>query len=464
MSTAILFRKCLGYTDVRAFGTQRMITDPRSQFAGQTELIDCLNLTITPDGCLEKVAPLVPVLMHSAPITNISAGDRFIYQDGIDTKEWDGTQVATIGAVLSGPVVHTPIDVRVSGAAKVYKSTLAGAGLSEALLGDLSNLPDRDKKPYYAQRAYKQAFTYNGHIYGINAVDPRFLEWSAWTHYDAWAIGDDFQQVHTSPILQAGAIPGALICTHTTGVTVYAGTNPNDFVKKFYPCKVIDGTLYSGFIGKTYTNGQQSRTYGYCHVFLCADGVHVVTEDGSLINLTEAATNYLDTLNSSYTSATLQGAKYLTFGDNLCIEYDFETNSVLKRSAFGVKSAAIWQKQNYYAVGSTIAITGANNYTTGDFAASLTLPFSDLSTAGTKSVEALYFTGRIDGNILITATDQTGSVWQISETSPGLVSNYRIKTPRGMLGNHISFKIECTSGAFRMEELRAVMVASKRSR
>lgn len=459
MSQAILFSRCLGLNDSKAFGTH--YANPKT---GATELVDCLNITTTSDGAVERVAALVPVLTHTAPVTSISAGQRFVYQDAINTLEWNGTEVAAIGAVLTGPVAHTPIGVRVSAGNKVYKSSIAGAALSEAVRGDLNNLPDADKKPYFAQPAFKQAFECNGILYGINAADPRFLQHSEYGHFDVFAIGDAHIG-HVAPILQAGAIPGVMICTHVDGVSVYTGRNMDDFVKKFYACRVIDGTLFSGFIGKTYTTKDGSHTYGHCHVFMCVDGVYIVTGEGELINLTAARTSQLDVLNGAYTPylcATLQGAKYLAFGANVCVEYDFETNSVLVRNPVGVTAAAIWNNTNYYASGSTVAVMGTE--VDADGSASLTLPFSDLGASGIKSLEALYFTGTIGGEVRFTATDQTGRFWSVTVEAIGTVSNYRIKTPRGMLGNHLSFTVDCVSGAFRMEELRAAFSASQRTR
>lgn len=458
MSTANLFRKCLGFNDSKAFTLLR--TDPRS---GATDLSDCLNLTVTAEGAVEKVAPFVSALAHSAPLTKISAGHRFIYQDGTDVKEWNGAQVSTIGPVMAGAVAHTPLDVRVATASKVYKSAVSGSALLEAVRGPLTNLPDRATKPYYAQPVFKQAFEYNGLLYGVNAADPRFLQFSEYGLYDVFAIGDRFIG-HVNPILQAGAIPGALICTHADGVTVYAGTSKADFVKRFYPCRLIDGTLFSGFVGKTFAQGNQSVTYGPCHIFLCADGVHIVTGNGEFVNLTAERTSFLDLLNSSYSCATLHDGKYLAFGNAVCIEYDFEKNTVLKRSPFGVVSAAIWKNVNYYAIGSAVTTLGSTGDTSADFAASLTLPLSDLSAPGKKSIDCFYFTGTITGDVTITATDQNGKTWAVEVSELGTVSEYRIKTPKGELGNHISFKVDCNSGAFKMEELRAVFAASKRTR
>jgi len=450
----ILFRRCLGLNDTGTFATQVMDVN-----SGTVELTDCLNITTTPDGCIEKIAPFVTALTHSAPLTDISVGTRFVYQDGTDTKEWDGVNVTTIGAIMAGSVAHTSVDVRLATASKVYKSDSGGAALLEATLGDTSNIPDTSK-PYYAQPVYKQAFTYNGIMYGINSADPRFLQYSEYGHFDVYALGDSFIG-HEKAILQAGAIPGVMVCIHANGVSAYTGENMAGFQKKFYSCKPLDGTLYSGYIGKSYSSGGQTRTYDYGHVFLCADGVYLITVDGAMTNLSESVSR-IGTLNSSYSCATLHDSKYLAFGNSVTIEYDFETGSVLKRSTLGVVSATVWNNVNYYAVGSTIS-TAASSSDTGNITASLTLPFSEMGARGTKSLYSLYFTGTIGGTVTFTATDQQGKQWSVEVSDIGTVSNYRIKTPKGMLGNHISMKVDCLSGAFRMEELRAELAGTTRN-
>lgn len=447
-----LFKRCLGFNDARAFATQKMVTNPRSPEVGNVEFIDCLNLTTTTDGAVEKVAPFATALTHSAPITNISAGKRFIYQDGVDTKEWDGVNIATVGAILDGPIAHTPIDCRISTAGSVYKSIASGTAVQQAVLG--TNPNPTTSKVFAAQPAFDHAFVYNAKLYAINHSDPRFLQYSEDYHYDLWDLGDGFIG-HTLPILQAGAIPGVMLTAHDGGVTVYTGTDPaTGFVKRFYPVDFLDGTLYSGFV---------SKAYGYGHIFLGHDGVYLVGIDGELKNLTTAVTDHIGWLNSSYTCATMHAGKYLAFGNNVCIEYDFETKSVLKRSTSGVKAATIWNKQPYFAIGSTIATLGTE-IDTGNIAASATLPFSDWGYAGVKFIECFYFTGEISGDVLITATDNTGKFWEVEVSEVGKVSKYRIKTPGGAMGTHISIKIDCTSGAFRMEELTAVVTNSKRSR
>ncbi len=449
---AILFRKCLGLNDARAFGTQTLIADPRNKEAGNAELIDCLNITTTPDGRVEKIAPLVTVLTHTAPITKLSAGSRFIYQDATNTLEWNGTTSATIGAVLTGPVVHTSLDVRVATATKVYKSAVAGAALTEALLGSTTNIPP-GPTPFYSQPPFSQAFRYNGILYGINAASPKFLQYSRYGHNDVWAIGDDYLR-HTLPVKNSGQIPGVIIATHDGGVTLHRGSNPEDFEHASAPCPVIHNTLYSGFINKVLEDG---------HVFLCNDGVYFVGPDGKLVNLTVDQTDYLDALNNSYYCVTVKDGKYLAFGDLCCLEYDFKTKTLLKRSTQGVTGACTWNGRTYLAAGSDILTLGTEIDTA--LSCSMTFPFSNLGTPGKKSLDCIYFTGTASAGMNITVTDQTGAGWT-REVSDELVnvSDYRIKLPDGFLGNHVSFKLDCTSGAFRMEEVRVVLNASKRSR
>lgn len=458
METALLFTKCLGLNDSKVFGT--IVADPKT---GITELLDCQNVTVTPDGRIEKIPAFVTEFTHPAPITDISAGSRFIYQDGIDVKEWNGTAVATIGAVLSGNVAHTPIDVRISSPPSVFKSGTSGGIVSVATLGDTSAIPETSKT-YAAQPVFKQAFTYNGFLYGINAEDPRFLQHSEYAYFDVWNIADNFIG-HQFPILQAGAIPGCMICTHKEGVSVYSGTNRNDFVKRFYPLKVVDNTLAGGYIGSTYVSPIQSRSYVYCHVFLCEDGFYAIAPSGELIPLSEARTTSLVGLNSSYSCAVISNGKYLAFGNTYCLEFDFEANAPLKRDLFGVQATTTWGGKTYYAIGNQVVSAGKDISTAETFSASIKLPYSDLGLAGRKSIAGLYFTGTLNGDVTIIATDQEDNSWEIELSEEWEnVSNQRIITPKGIMGNHISFEIICTAGAFRLEELRAVLTASKRNR
>jgi len=435
-----------------------MKVDGRDPEAGSVELIGCMNLTTTADGRLEKIAAYVPALTHTSPITGISAGGRFLFQDGVDTREWlGGTTVINRLPLTDGPVAHTPIDCRVSGVTTVYKSANGSPVMQQATVG-VNSTPS--KRVLAAQPAFDHAFVYNAKLYAVNHADPRFLQYSEDNGYDLWSYGDGFIG-HADPILQAGSIgtvgkapmmsSGCILLTHHNGVTVHIGSGPGDFVKKFYPCKVIDGTLYSGYVSKAISFG---------HVFLCADGVYMVTPDGTMSNLTPNTANYLGLLNASYACATVHDGKYLAFGTTLCVEYDFRTKGWLKRASFGVKAATVWHGQNYYATGSTVSSLGTEVDNTGNFGVSLTLPFSDMGAPGIKSVTELYFSGEIAVGATITATDNTGRFWSLAVPALGKVTNRRIKTPHGKLGNHISIKIDCPAGAFRIEELRGVFAAS----
>lgn len=442
-----LFNKCLGLNDARAFGTQIMKTNPRDPEAGQAELIACNNLTFTDDGCLETVPDLVTVITHSAPVTGLSAEERFFYADATDTNEWVAkTSFVKRFPLLTGAICHTPIDVRLSTGAAVYKS-LAGTAMTVATVGT-DNRPDKTK-PVYAMPAYNQAFAYNGFLYGINSDDPRFLQHSSAYGFDLWQLGDDFIP-HATAVMQAGAIPGVMVTTHANGVTVYDGMNKSNFVKRFYPCLPINKTLFSGLV---------SKAIGYLHVMLCADGVYAVLPDASFVRLTENIDNAA-AFNTAYVGATAVDRKYLAVGDTSIVEFDFKNKGLLKRSSNGASGVCRYEGAVYLAHDEFISKLDS---AIGTSTASLTLPYSDFSAPGKKSLEALYFTGTIEGCLLITATDQTGLSWEI-EVDDELtnVSNYRIKTPKGMLGNHISFKFETTGGQFRLEELTAMFAASKR--
>lgn len=450
MSEAVLYSKCLGFTDLAALGMQRVTPNPRDPEAGATELIGCSNVTITDMG-VEKIPATAVEFTHSAPITNISAGNRFVYQDGIDVKEWDGTNHSTIGAILSGPVIHTPIDCRINSGGVVYKSVGVGGVITAATVG--ANPNPTTSRPFYGMPAFKQGFTYNGRVYAVNETDDRFLEYSENYHYDLWNPADNFLNSITS-VIDTGSIPGCIVTLHSNGVTVYSGDGISQVGKKFYPCSPYTNTLFSGLI---------SKTAGYGHVFLCSNGVYLVDTTGALVNITEARFNKLGALNDSYKCAVVDDGKYLAFGNTLCIEYDFGSKAVMLRDSTAA-SATVWSDKAYYAVDDTVVF----NETSGTVAASLTLPYSDLNKPGIKSLSNFYFTGIFEQDLIITATDQEGESWELTESGLGAgaapVYNYRIVTPKGRLGNHISFNISSPAGAFRMEKLTAVLMATTRTR
>ncbi len=464
MSEAILFRKCLGFTDQKGIATQTMIASPRAQGAGSVALLDCLNLTTTADGCIEKVAPLVTALDTGAAITNLSAQSRLMFSDGTNVKEWTGgSTVVNRFPSISGPIAHTPLDVRVASGGSIYKSINSSPVLQQALVGIYTGPPV--SKPFSAMPTYSSAFVYNAKLYAISATDPRFLIYSEDYGYDLYALGDNF--IGSSlPCLQAGQIPGVLLTAHDGGVTAYVGSGPHDFHKRFYPCRFINGTLFSGSVPQIVgaSDGTPTTVYTHQHVFLCDDGIYTVNQEGVLNNITDQQIDNIGGLNSTYSCATVQNCKYLAFGNNCCVEYDFKAKAVMKRVTFGINGACIWNKNHYFSAGNMIVTQGPDSDTTSTFDCNFTLPYSDLATPGVKSIEALYFTGTMDGDLTITATDQNGDSWEHNISRELLkVTDYRIKTPRRKLGNNISFRFEC-SGAFRMEELRAVLSGSTRSR
>ena len=444
-----LFNKCLGLNDARAFGTQIMKTDPRDPEAGQAELVDCLNLTFSDDGCLENIPGFTTVLTHTAPVTSLSAGSRFFFSDGVDTNEWTGgTTVVKRFPLLTGPLCHTLLDTRLSAGAAVYRSR-PGTVMEAATVG--VNPDPATSKPLYAMPLFAHAFVYNGIAYAVNAADPRFLQYSSAYGYDLFPLGDAFIG-HATAIMQAGAIPGVMVTTHAGGIMVYAGMNISDFKPRFYPCKPIDKTLFSGFV---------SKAVGYIHLLLCADGIYAVLPDASFVQLAEAV-GKVGGLNGSYVGSAVSERKYLAVGDLCTVEYDFKNKGVLKRGSFGASAVCGYGGEIYCAIGTLIVKLATEIGTEGSM---MTLPFSDFSAPGVKSFEALYFTGTSTGEMIITATDQTGKSWE-HEVCDELanVSNYRIKTPKGTLGNHVSLKIESSGGQFRVEELQAMFAASKLSR
>ncbi len=453
---AHLFGKCLGLNDSKGFATQTNHPLPNDPNAGDTELIDCLNVTTTRDGALENVPPLVTVLTHSAALTSLSADKRFFYQDGINGMEWNGTNIFQRFPITDGPICHTPVDVRICNQGNIYKSTDVDPYLMvPATVGNNPN--PETSRPLYGMPAYTSAFASNGLLYAVNATDSRFIQYSEDFHFDLWSLGDGFIGCQ-QPILQAGAIdsvkkehPGNVVLLHDISVTVLLGTHPRDFQKKNYPCPVISGTLYSGFI---------SKLLGFGHLFLCNDGVYLVDADGIISNLTIKTTSFLSSLNSVIYGVTVMDGKYLVYGNHCCLEYDFVTGTLLKRSA-GPTAATTWKGISYLATGNLLQTFGTDD--TLILPGLITLPYSRLGVDGAKSISDLYFTGSVRDSLTITCTDEHGMSWSKSVYDLGTVGNYRIKTPAKVMGNHLSFRLEST-GPFRLEKLRAAFQPSKRSR
>lgn len=456
MKEAMIFTKCLGINDIKALHTQKC--DPKT---GETEVIDCINLTTTPDGALEKVQGVSTVFTHTAPIIQLTSGERFIFQDAIDTNEWNGVHVSTPFPLVSGPICHTPIDVRVNNGVKVYKSKNSASTVSaEAVLG--TNPDPTTSMVYSAMPVFEQAFVYNAKLYCVNTADQRFLQYSKDYHYDLWPVQDAFFG-HVDPIINAGGIysekagdSGCILCMHDEGMTLYDGSGPSDFTTKFYALHPYKETMYSGFI---------SKQYGYGHVFLCADGIFFIDPSGNVTNLTLNTFQHIDSLNTRYYCSIVEDGKFLAFGNNVTIEYDFRTKCAMKRQPRDIIGATTWNNTNYFAANNTIlTTTGAMDDTT--LTASVTFPYSTLGEPGAKSVSDLYFTGVISDTVEITATDEYGNCWTVDvDGSEDPFYNRRIKTPRKVLGNHLSFSVNAyNGGTLRIETLRAVFTSSQRSR
>lgn len=445
---SLLFKRCLGLNDSKS--NLAPGADPKT---GETQIIGCSNVTVTYDGFIEKAPALSTVYTHSAPLTRVSAGSRLFFGDGINIYEYVGgaSPVATRFPVLDGPIIHTPIDVRVSGATKVYKSASPSGAMTEAVVG---TNPDTEESVAWA----KQPLFDGGFVHGARAFchKGKFLQYSKAYHYDLWNLGDGFIG-HQFDCLQAGAIPGCMLVAHAEGVSCYIGGDPLDpqTLKRFYPCAYEAGTLYSGFI---------SKALGYGHVFMADDGIYMVDQNGQMVRLTESNLEYADTLNTSYTSAIVYDGKYLAFGNSVCVEYDFRAKAVMLRPS-GVAGATVRVDTPYLAYGSTLATISDSQNTA--VASSVTLPYAHLGAEGRKSFSDLYFTGRLDGDMEIICRDQSDPEeperWTLEVSDLGICQNKRIKLPRGMVGSKVSFQFNALAGStFRMEEARVVFEAGNR--
>lgn len=445
MSEAVLFKTCLGFNDSTSISNQ--IADPKS---GKTQLTAVQNMTVTDDGAIKTAPALAPMLAHTNPITRLSAGQRLFFGDGFDIYEAfaDGTSAVRF-PICDGPMMHTPLDVRVSTTTKVYKSANPAGVMTEALVG---TNPDPGESIAWA----KMPLFDGGFVLGARAYahKGRFLQYSKGYYYDLWDLADG-QIGHQLEVLQAGPIPGCVLAAHAEGVSTYLGGDPMlpEAVKRFYPCLYQAGTLFSGFI---------SKALGYGHVFLCGDGVYMVSADGAIVRLSGDNLEHAGDLNSSYAGAVVAGGKYLAYGDQVCIEYDFQTKAAMLRPA-GVSAACVLGDAPYLAYGSTVSTLSSNMDTST--ASSFTLPFSHLGAAGRKSFDSLYVTGEFNGDLDITLMDQDNpdepERWTLPVSELGVVQNRRIKLPTGPVGSKVSFRFELTGG-MRVEEIRCTFGAGQR--
>lgn len=446
---SLLFKRCLGLNDSKS--NLAPGADPKT---GETQIIGCSNVTVTYDGFIEKAPALSTVYTHSEPLTRVSAGSRLFFGDATNIYEYVGgaTPVATRFPVLDGAMIHTPIDVRVSGSAKVYKSVNPTGAMTEAIVG--SNPDPDDSVAYAKQPLFDGGFVLGARLFGHNG---KCLQYSKGYHYDLWDMGNGFVG-HQFEILNSGAIPGCICVAHAEGLSVYVGGDPKDLqtIKRFYPCGYIGKTLYSGFI---------SKALGYGHVFTCSDGIYMVGQDGAISRLTGDNLEYADTLNTSYTGAVVAMGKYLAFGNASTVEYDFRVKAVMLRSG-GIAGACMWNSEApYLASGSTLATIGSSQNTA--VASSVTLPYAYLGSDGRKSFSDLYFTGRLDGDMEIICRDQSDPEeperWTLEVSDLGICQNKRIKLPRGMVGSKVSFQFNALAGStFRMEEALVVFEAGNR--
>ena len=444
MSEAILFRQCLGFTDSKAIASQ--VADPKT---GKTHLTGVQNMTVTDDGCIQTVPALVPVLAHTAPVTRLSAGQRLFFSDDVDTYEVAGSAAVKRFPLVAGPMLHTPLDVRVSTASKVYKSVNPATAMVEAVVG--TDPGPATSVAYAGQPVFDGGFVLGARAYCHKGT---FLQYSHEYHYDLWNLGDGFIG-HQFECLQAGAIPGCVLVAHAEGVSVYLGGDPlsPEAIKRFYPCGYQAGTLYSGLV---------SKALGYGHVFLCSDGVYMVGMEGEIFRLSGDNLEYADSLNSSYAGAVVAGGKYLAYGNAVTVEYDFRAKAVMLRAA-GVASACVLGDTPYLGYGS--AVVKQSDIGMDAVGCSFTLPYSDMGKAGRKQFDSLYLTGEFSGDMEISLLDQENPEEPIRWTLPvaldGVVQNKRVKLPGRTMGSKTAFRFE-SSSSMRIEEIRVVFGAGQR--
>ena len=444
---AILFRKCLGYTDSDALSTVQ--SNPET---GETQLTGCSNMTVTDDGAIQTIPATQAVLTHTSPVTSLSAGSRLFFADGIDTYEVvSGSSVKRFPLAV-GPMIHTPIDARLSTGTKVYKSANPSGAMTEAVVG--ANPGPETSVAYAGMPVFGGGFVLGGRLY---AHQGKFLHYSEPYRYDLWNQGDGYVP-HAENILQSGAVPGCSVSAHAGGVSVTVGGDPLAAavpVPRRYPCAYLPGTLYSGFL---------SRSAGYGHVFMCDDGVYMVAVDGAFARISDDALDDAGSLNNVYHGAIVADGKYLAYGDNVAVEFDLSLKAVMLRSS-GVTAACVIGDTPHLAVGNSIETPTDTFSASGD--CSFTLPCSALGAGGRKTFEALYLTGEFVGELEITLLDHVidgePERWTIGQTDLGVVHNHRVKLPRATVGSRTSMRFSISGGGMRVEEVRAMFSTWGRS-
>jgi hypothetical protein len=194
---------------------------------------------------------------------------------------------------------------------------------------------------------------------------------------------------------------------------------------------------------------------------MCADGIYTVGQDGAISRLTGNSLEFASELNTTYTGAIVTGGKYLAYGNNVCVEYDFRTQAVMLRAS-GVTAATVLKDVPYLAYGSTVSTLAAAPNTS---ACSFTLPYSTLGDYGRKYFDSLYVTGQFDGSLTITARQQdieNTERWSLTVDPMGIVQNQRIKLPKGTVGSKVSFRFDTDYGITKIEEIRAVFSSGNR--
>jgi hypothetical protein len=444
----MLFTKCTGLNDSLETSAAAFNVD------GVTDVIGCLNVTVTPEGKLVKVPELTEILTHTDVIDELTAGTRMLAQSASGLSEFNGTNFTPL---LNSPsftpgvkatYIHTPIDVRIRTAPAVQHKLVKGAVSTSAItLGSYAGPATSRSSAFSKMPDFTSGFVFNSRLY---AAFGNFLQYSEEYYYDLWHLGDGHIGSKNA-VLQSGQIPGCVITIHSDGVTGYFGTGPEDFQRKFFPCSVISGTLFSGFLSKVYDSA---------HVFMCTDGVYILTADGKLVNLTVANTDHLDILNTSYSAVTVVDGKYLAFGNLCCIEYDFQVRALLLRSTFDIKSTCLWNNKQYYGSGKKLLAYGVKQDTT--MPASVRLPFNDFGDQRNKQIRVLYFTGKITGSASVVVRNQYGNSITRDVSNIGYVQNYRLSGLRSCKGQKLSVEFIVKHGEFKLEELRATFVVRSR--
>jgi archaellin len=444
---AILFSKSTGLND--SYET----TGPQYTADGATDIIACKNLTTTPEGKLIKV-PDYNTVVSSGPVLAMTSGDRILCQKDGHLEEFNGNScnlLTTSPAFLDGVIaklITTPVDIRINNGSELYKYVTGSTSYSVLVLGAY-------KGPYTSQSfsrmpSFDSGFVFNSKLF---ITKDKFLSHSEDYYYDVWKNSSNYI-TSNSPILQSGQIPGCIITTHKNGVTGYFGTSINKFEKKFYPCEVLNGSLYSGLVSKIYDNA---------HVFMCTDGVYVLTADGKLINLTVTNTDHLDLLNTQYTTTVVIDGKYLAYGDLLCVEYDFVTKAISLRDTNTVNCSGIYKNIQYF--GNSTGLVSFGTYPgISTLTTTVQLPYSDMGNSNTKQLRYLYFTGKITGSATLTIRNQYGNVVTKDISNLGYVQNHKISGIRLIKGQKLSVEITTQDGEFKLEELRsAFYICSSRN-